>query len=220
VDSSRIARITPTGTVTEFGTGINANSEPSAITAGPDGNLWFTEHSSWIGRLELGAGATLSPASRDFGKWAVDTAGGVRQFTVTSTGTAPLIVDDASIGGANAGDFAIANDKCSGATVAPGHSCTIGVRFTPGAADARAAKLRVPDNAADGHFAALTGTGIAAPVSSPPHPSGGSSAPHPESAGLASTGPNVRWPAGVGAAVLVLGAALAFAGRKRGRRSI
>ena len=33
----------PAGTVTEFSTGITAGSEPLGITAGPEGNLWFTE---------------------------------------------------------------------------------------------------------------------------------------------------------------------------------
>jgi streptogramin lyase len=41
--TSRIARITPDGTVTEFSEGITAGAGPVGITAGPDGNLWFTE---------------------------------------------------------------------------------------------------------------------------------------------------------------------------------
>jgi streptogramin lyase len=38
-----IGRITPTGTITLFTHGFNPNGYPLAITAGPDGNLWFTE---------------------------------------------------------------------------------------------------------------------------------------------------------------------------------
>jgi streptogramin lyase len=39
-------------TVTEFASGISAFSEPSAITRGPDGNLWFVESGKgWIGRI-------------------------------------------------------------------------------------------------------------------------------------------------------------------------
>jgi hypothetical protein len=38
--------------VTEFSAGITANSFPSRITAGPDGNLWFTEYNgARIGRI-------------------------------------------------------------------------------------------------------------------------------------------------------------------------
>ena len=40
--AGRIARITPTGQITEF-TLPTAGSEPRGIVAGPDGNLWFTE---------------------------------------------------------------------------------------------------------------------------------------------------------------------------------
>ena len=40
------------GSVTEFSNGITANSAPQSITAGPDGNLWFTESASnKIGRI-------------------------------------------------------------------------------------------------------------------------------------------------------------------------
>src|SRR4030095_8203584 len=38
--------------VTEFSTGITAGAAPFGITAGPDGNLWFTENGlSQIGRI-------------------------------------------------------------------------------------------------------------------------------------------------------------------------
>ncbi len=43
--------------VTEFSSGITASASPLGITAGPDGNLWFTEYSGHrIGRITpLGA---------------------------------------------------------------------------------------------------------------------------------------------------------------------
>ena len=41
-DANAIARITPSGEITEFPL-PTAGSWPNAITAGPDGNLWFTE---------------------------------------------------------------------------------------------------------------------------------------------------------------------------------
>jgi virginiamycin B lyase len=47
---SKIGRITPTGTITEFS--VTWSSEPQGITAGPDGNIWFTEKSgNRIGRI-------------------------------------------------------------------------------------------------------------------------------------------------------------------------
>jgi streptogramin lyase len=41
--ANRIGRITPSGVVTEFFTGISPSANLHGITAGPDGNLWFTE---------------------------------------------------------------------------------------------------------------------------------------------------------------------------------
>src|SRR5438128_620340 len=54
--------------VTEFSTGITAGAQPRGITAGPDGNLWFTERlGNRIGRItplgvvtEFSAGITPS----------------------------------------------------------------------------------------------------------------------------------------------------------------
>ena len=42
-DGNKIGRISPSGTITEFPL-PTANSGPYGITAGPDGNLWFTEY--------------------------------------------------------------------------------------------------------------------------------------------------------------------------------
>src|SRR5438270_281937 len=45
-------RITPAGTVTAFAAVISADANPYTITAGPDGNLWFTEYiGNRIGRI-------------------------------------------------------------------------------------------------------------------------------------------------------------------------
>jgi virginiamycin B lyase len=48
---NKIGRITPTGIVTEY-TIPTAQSQPSGIASGPDGNIWFTETASnKIGRI-------------------------------------------------------------------------------------------------------------------------------------------------------------------------
>lgn len=50
--SGGVARMTLSGAVTEFVSGITAGSGPGAITSGPDGNLWFSEHEgNAIGRI-------------------------------------------------------------------------------------------------------------------------------------------------------------------------
>src|SRR5947209_13652407 len=49
---NRIGRITPSGVVTEFSTGLSNAAYPRDIAAGPDGNLWFTEFAgNRIGRI-------------------------------------------------------------------------------------------------------------------------------------------------------------------------
>lgn len=70
---NRIGKITPSGVVTEYSTGISAgtylpSSYPTFITVGPDGNLWFTEYyGNRIGKItpsgvvtEYSAGITAS----------------------------------------------------------------------------------------------------------------------------------------------------------------
>ncbi len=63
-----IGQITPTGAITEFTTGLSqgggtgTHSVPVAITAGPDGNIWFTDHGTQsIGRLDLVASSPPPP---------------------------------------------------------------------------------------------------------------------------------------------------------------
>ena len=52
VAAQGVARITPSGGVTEFKTGITRDSLPQDIASGPDGNLWFTEFDgNRIGRI-------------------------------------------------------------------------------------------------------------------------------------------------------------------------
>jgi len=51
-EGNKIARITPMGKISEFPL-PSANTFPSSITTGPDGNLWFTEQQGQIGRMTL-----------------------------------------------------------------------------------------------------------------------------------------------------------------------
>src|SRR5438105_2670129 len=45
--------------ITEFSSGLTANSSPNGIAAGPDGNLWFTEEvGNRIGRITPAGGVT------------------------------------------------------------------------------------------------------------------------------------------------------------------
>jgi streptogramin lyase len=67
--AERVGKMTTSGVVTDYlsTAGISSLSQPSGITAGPDGNIWFTEETGGtgrtgaIGRLDLHA-ATPTPS--------------------------------------------------------------------------------------------------------------------------------------------------------------
>jgi hypothetical protein len=47
--TSAIRRITPSGQITEFSSGLNPGSAPASIALGADGNLWFTDPAALMG---------------------------------------------------------------------------------------------------------------------------------------------------------------------------
>jgi hypothetical protein len=55
-----VVRITPSGQITTFTNGLNVGSAPNELTAGPDGNLWFTDVGTTraIGRITPGGQIT------------------------------------------------------------------------------------------------------------------------------------------------------------------
>jgi virginiamycin B lyase len=84
-DSDRIGRITPSGSITEFFfptvSDAKPHGNPGGITAGPDGNLWFTEQDgNQIGRITPGGAITgfsapTDPASDSAGDLTTDLPG-------------------------------------------------------------------------------------------------------------------------------------------------
>jgi virginiamycin B lyase len=43
IRASKIGRIAMNGKIHEYSRGIDSNAEPTTITQGPDGNMWFVE---------------------------------------------------------------------------------------------------------------------------------------------------------------------------------
>ncbi len=143
--------------------------------------------------VNLGPVAVLAPLSRTFAARQINTTASAPQtVAVSNTGTEPLHVSGVTLVGSNPGDFAISSDPCSGATVAVGASCTVGVTFRPTADGARSATLRFTDDSTTGttQDATLSGTGTVGP---PPNnlptgrPSIGDSTPQPFQLLTAST---------------------------------
>jgi len=118
----------------------------------------------------VAAHISVNPSSKDFGTVTVgqfDT----NTLTITNSGEAPLNIGQASLTGADAGQFGIVSgrDTCSGQTVTGGGTCTIAVAFTPTRAGSPTATLSVPSNDSSGPATVLL-SGSGQLPASPPAP--------------------------------------------------
>jgi subtilase family serine protease len=128
----------------------------------------------------LSSSATFSPLGLTFPPQALNTSSAAQSVTVTNTGKGNLTISTVTIGGTNASDFAKSADTCTGATVTPSSTCTVGVTFTPSAAGSRSASLNFTDNnngvAGSTQTVTLSGTGFEpvvhwpGPIILPPRP--------------------------------------------------
>jgi hypothetical protein len=67
--------------------------------------------------------------------------------TITNTGDAPLSITGSALSGANAADFTVGSDGCTGQSVPASGSCTAEIAMTPRGAGLRTAQLAFTDNA-------------------------------------------------------------------------
>ena len=105
--------------------------------------------------------ADVTPTAIGFGSVALGNATSGRVVKIKNTGNAAsFVVSSLTLGGANPGDFLIASDGCSGATLNPGASCTAYVSFEPLAIGARSATVTIAHNALGGPSSvSLSGSG-------------------------------------------------------------
>ena len=87
--------------------------------------------------------ASLNATNLDFGAIPVGTTSPSQTVTLSNTGNANLD----NISATPTGDFTVKADNCSGASVAPGDSCTIDVAFAPSAHGPLGGGLSIGDNA-------------------------------------------------------------------------
>jgi hypothetical protein len=108
----------------------------------------------------LNSRVSLDPGSLTFPP-TVAGGGSERQTVVlTNDRAADLSVSNVALAGADAGSFATSEDTCSGATVAPGGTCHVRVRFRPVRVGDHGARLEFTDDAVGGvQSAPLSGTG-------------------------------------------------------------
>jgi hypothetical protein len=109
---------------------------------------------------------TISPSSVDCGTVDVGSQSKPSTVTVSNTGGGSAAVAVA-LSGADASQFALDSDACSGATLAPGESCSVTVHFSPQATGPHSATLTASAIGVTPVSASLTGTG-AGPISFSP----------------------------------------------------
>jgi hypothetical protein len=82
----------------------------------------------------------------------------IENLRVENIGNGTLETGMVSFSGADAADFTIAVDGCSGVPLSVGEFCTFGVSFSPTSAGARMAVLQLDSNALlSPHFVVLRG---------------------------------------------------------------
>lgn len=128
------------------------------VTGALTGTLTITDNSAGVaGSTQTvsltGSGVlstvSFSASSLTFASQASGVTSAPQTETVTNSGDVNLIISTVAISGANASDFAISSDGCSGATLAPTKTCSVDVTFTPSAAANRTALLSLHDSAGD-----------------------------------------------------------------------
>lgn len=113
----------------------------------------------------IGPIATVNNPALAFGNQAVGSSSQARVVQLTNTGTTVLTVSSVALGGANPGEFEIANETCTAfGTLGVGETCIVEVLFAPTTAALSAATL---DFTTDGGnpSATLSGTGVDAGLS-------------------------------------------------------
>jgi hypothetical protein len=114
--------------------------------------------------LARAANVEIAPHTSNLGVVGVGCEGPIETLTLTSTGTIPTGPLRVSLGGDDAGSFAIVNDRCA-AGLAVGERCDVDVRFVPLRAGGALATLDVAVTGGT-RRAALTGLATTDPCAS------------------------------------------------------
>jgi Bacterial Ig-like domain (group 3) len=130
-------------------------SNPTGLTVDSQGQVYMLS--------SVPAGSTTQVLRKistvgywNFSNQVKGTSSAVKVFTVANTGNSALTLSsNAFLTGSNPGDFSVDSTTTTcilsaGSTLAAGRSCSIGVKFTPGATAGRSAYLTLLDNTVTG----------------------------------------------------------------------
>jgi hypothetical protein len=133
---------------------LNRDGHPDVVTVVLSGSAQASV------TIQLGKAAAAIPnvSSLAFGSLPIGSVAPVQSVTITNNGNADMHAMLTNIIGGNAQDFVKSSDNCTGATIQPGHTCTVSIGFTPSAGGKRTAALAVYDDAGT-QTIALTGSG-------------------------------------------------------------
>ena len=151
-----------------FNTNFLKIEEITGFKGTPVRTAMFTDKFTVQGKLAPGAApvAWLSvPSTADAGSRLLGGTTTTKTVTVANSGAGTLTLQGITLGGDNAGDFALDTSAC-GATLAPAQACNLSYTFTPSAAGTRSATVTVASNVGS-QTIALTGTGAAPPAPAP-----------------------------------------------------
>lgn len=105
----------------------------------PDGNNSFAVALTGTGTAPA---VSVDPTSSAWGPQVVGTTSETTDLQVTNTGTASLTITDAALHGTDLDQFTEVSDTCTDATLAPGTSCVVRLRFAPTSVGAKSADVR------------------------------------------------------------------------------
>ncbi len=116
------------------------------------------------------ARSSVSDSTLTFPAQTIGTSSAAQSVVLTNEGPAPLSISRDSLTGPGASAFVKAADDCLGETLAAGGTCAIEYAFVPTALGAAHATLTVISSTGQAlPTFSLSGTGVAAQASAPPH---------------------------------------------------
>ena len=140
-------------------TGFTANV-PATITVIAKNSTNLTTVDNTIFTYQTTSpGISISPTSFTFADTGVGVTSSAQYATVTNNGTADLVIGSITTGGTNSSDFTKVGDTCSGQTIIPYSTCTVGATMTPSGPGTESASISIPSNTTTANIY-MSGNGI------------------------------------------------------------